>query len=731
MYVAHTIRDENGKIIKEQSLVDHLRATAELAAAFAKPLHAQEWARAIGLCHDVGKSSDRGQHRMKDPEHTPKVDHATRGAQLVYNAGKPPAYMAMAYAVCGHHGHLPDGGDTVSPNAQNGTLMARMQKQVDSCEDFLKSWHIELPKAMPFQPCGDPAQAYYSMSFFTRVLHSCLVDADYLDTEAFLSPPKAPRGAFLQPPELMERLQRHMVQFAGKTGALNEARASILARCQSMAKEATGFFSLTVPTGGGKTLASLSFALRHAVQNGQKRVIYAIPYTSILEQTVDVFRKALGADQVVAHYADAFVDDADGKADREDDELHRMRLASENWDASVIVTTNVQLFESLYASKPSKCRKLHHLSGSVIVLDEAQLLPLPYLMPCLRALSELVRNCGATVVLMSATQPELGQFLPKDMPLREISQDILKTYTLLRRAAIHNEGETTLEQLAQRLCEQEQVLCIVNTRKKARTLYELLPEEGRYHLSTLMLPDDRRRVLREVRERLIAKLPCRLVATSLIEAGVDVDFPTGWREMSGLDSLLQAAGRVNREGLRSAQESVLHAFTLEGEKPHGEIGRRAAVAQVVFHDHADVTTPDAIRAYFNELYAVKGEQALDQNNVVASMSNRKLLFPYDTVAKSFRLIDDNTISVVIPTNSQEGKELRSRLISGEADRSLLRQAGASSISVYERDAQALVKSLRATPIGEDGSMLLLTDEGGYDPDVGLDISLDVGRAVIL
>ena len=722
--VAHVLFDENGAPVREQSLVDHLTGTAELAAGFAAAFGAAHWGRAAGLLHDVGKSSPVGQRRMRDPQHTPKCDHSTRGAQLAHQQHNLP----ISFAVAGHHGHLPDGGAQQEQDPNRGTLTSRMRKPVPTCAPFLSNWPVELPALTELGALLHPYDARgglpYALAFFTRMLHACLVDADYLDTERFLRPEQLARGDFLPIETLEKRLSAHMAtKFSDCSGSLNEARAHIRACCLEAATLLPGVFTLTVPTGGGKTLSSLAFALRHAARHGLRRVVYAIPYTSILEQTADTFSQALGADQVVAHYADAFVDD--DPDDWANDALHRKHLAAENWDAPVIVTTNVQLFESLYASRPGRCRKLHRLAHSVIVLDEAQLLPVPFLLPCLRALGELARNYGATIVLMSATQPELQQFLPATLPAREIMREIPSLYATLQRACIRMEPEiTTLSQVAQHLSAEEQALCVVNTRRRARELYEQLPEEGRYHLSTLMLPRDRRRVLEAVRAALREGRPCRLAATSMVEAGVDVDFPTGWREISGLDSLLQAAGRVNREGTHAAADSVLHVFHVEGERLFADLPQRAEVARLVFGAHADVTSPAAIRMYFNSLYHFKGADALDEKRILAAFDRNDGLYPFDSVAKAFRLIDDDTVAVIIPSDDDEGQALRRRLNEGDPDRALLRQASASALQLRRREVQKLYASGVVCPVTEE--VYLLVNLNRYDPDLGLDLALDTG-----
>ena len=382
----------------------------------------------------------------------------------------------------------------------------------------------------------------------------------------------------------------------------------------------------------------------------------------------------------------------------------------------VIVTTAVQFFESLYSNLPSRCRKLHHLANSVMIFDEAQTLPVPYLKPCVSAIGELVRHYGATAVLCTATQPELGQIfqtLAPELSLREIAPDPDELFDFFRRVSFQQEGELTNEELAARLTETEWALCIVNTRKRAREVFRLLPEEGRFHLSTLMTPQDRKRVLAVIKKRLKDEKPCRVVATSLVEAGVDVDFPTVWREVAGLDSILQAAGRCNRERKNPAEESMVHIFRSDGRAPD-MIELNVAAAESVLHQFEEINTRPAIRAYFQQLLWAKGDAALDEKRILESES----AFTFRNTAEKFHLIDENTLTIYIPSKADSGdiQALRDKQFS----KGLLRRLSQSAVNLYDTECQKLMENGALEMFAEDGYAILL-NPNMYSDECGLEI----------
>lgn len=703
-YIAH-LRQEDGW---EQSVYDHLSGVAELAQRFAQPFGAGEQAKWMGWAHDIGKYTQAFQRRIRD--NGPKVDHATAGAKELMALGMPWAALGCA----GHHGGIPDGGGP-GDGADMPTLMGRCKRQVPDYRAYTQE--VALVKSPP-PPFSDPFEA----TFMVRMLYSCLVDADYLDTEAFMQNGQVRRGGYDALAVLLDRLRRHVAAFKPPKNELNAMRCEILDACIQAAENPPGLKTLTVPTGGGKTIASLAYALEHAVRYHRSRVIYVIPYTSIIEQTADVFREIVGADNVVEHHSHV---DFDPKDD-DDRKMERLRLSTENWDAPIIVTTNVQFFESLYANKPSRCRKLHNLPDSVIIFDEAQMLPLPYLKPCLKAIETLIRRYGVTAVLCTATQPSLEKFFGK-LSAQELCPDTLRFYRFFRRTSLREMGRCTVEELADQMTRQNQSLAIVNTRAQAGELYARLPEEGRFHLSTLMTPVDRRRVLALIRERL--RDPggpcCRVAATSLVEAGVDVDFPAVFRAEAGLDSILQAAGRCNREGKNSPEESIVSVFQL-GRPPHG-IAQQAAMYREIGREYDDLAAPETIRAYFDRLHDLRGE-ALDQKRLIDAMERGRMgnHMPFASVARDCKLIEQDTRNVLIPSDAT-AQGYAAVLREGRPDRALMRKAGAYMVSVYPNQLDALTAHSKVELISDD--LAILADLSCYNPDMGLSIPEGRGEAI--
>ncbi len=688
-----------------QPLKAHEENVAALAGKFAEAFGAKAHGERTGLLHDIGKYSDNGQKRQRDPEHTAKVDHATAGAQLAWKLKD----CVAAFAVAGHHGGLPDMG--CGSDDGGGTLWARLNKPLTGGNDP-SAWknEIEIPEKICYPAWLETEKDARRLAMYTRMLFSCLVDADYLDTETAIQGGQ-PRGKGETLERLLEKLNAHVAPWLeAPANDLCAKRSAILARCLHGGEDEQGLYTLTVPTGGGKTISSLAFALSHAVKHDLQRVIYVIPYTSIIEQNADVFAKVLGEENVLEHHSQVeFADDGE-----ETPEAYKKRLACENWDAPVVVTTAVQFFESLYAAKTSKCRKLHNIANSVVIFDEAQTLPLPFLIPCVSAIGELVQHYGVTAVLCTATQPALGRLFKQLAPTlvqHEIVPDPDELFDCFRRVSFCREGVFTPEKLAERLTETAQVLCIVNTRKRARQVYESLPEEGRFHLSTLMIPTDREKTLNAIRTRLQNGKTCRVVSTSLVEAGVDVDFPSVWRELAGLDSILQAAGRCNREGRRSAAESVVHVFEAEGRFPASMTQQREAATKVM-EEFEEINTRPAIRAYFKRLLWVKGDEALDAKQILSS----ERACTFQSTAKVFRLIDADMCTVYVPNadNAEDIARLRARLYS----KALIRRLGRSGVNVYRHEYEKLVSAAVVEDYGQDGFGILIQPDT-YDPKCGL------------
>lgn len=690
MFFAHSLPGEPED--RWQPLADHLLQVSGLAARFAQPFGASRAAALAGLLHDLGKYNPkflayiRGE--LGGPGKGP--DHSTAGAREILAAfpGGSDRLIAqlVAHAIAGHHAGLADGEGV-------GGLSERLKKELDPLdpawrEELGTVWAVGLEQA--FRPHRERARLPFQLSVLGRMIFSCLVDADFLDTEAFfktsegLEPDRDwPRLPELNP-RLTARFDAHMARKQADAPAndLNRLRADILTQVRAKASLPPGLFTLNVPTGGGKTLASLGFALDHARIHGLSRIVYAIPFTSVIEQTAAIFREVLGGDVVLEHHS--AIDAEDG---REGSSRDKMRLAMENWAAPVVVTTNVQLFESLFAARPSRCRKLHNLAGAVIVLDEAQTIPLHVLRPCVAMLDELALNYGATIVLCTATQPALGvpNFeggleLP---PERELAPDPAGLHRRLARVTLRRASNAMSDaDLIGELAGHEQGLVIVNSRSHALSLYrEALAAglAGLVHLSTRQTASDRQALLADVRLRLAPQdpRPCRLIATSLVEAGVDIDFPRVWRAEAGLDQIVQAAGRCNREGRRPVADSIVTIFRPAEASTPREIAGFASALAAMAGGHDDLFSPAAIAAYFGEVYWRKGE-ALDRDRILSRFreSAGTLDLSYRSVAESFRLIEERMAPVIVPREEEAKAALAAlaaeRMPPGAAARALQR-----------------------------------------------------------
>lgn len=709
-YLAHIAADG-----RSQTVYEHLSGTAGLAAEFAQPFGGAEQARLAGLAHDIGKYSGAFQRRLHGSPK--KVDHSTAGALECCKLGQ----LFAAFAVAGHHGGLPDGG-TRTDSTESPTLHGRLKRNLEP----YGAWREEL--ALPRPPFPDfAAKSNEAGMFFTRMLYSCLVDADFLDTEAFMSgqPRTRNRGASMG--LLWERLQQYIAGWFPPKGALNEQRCAILNRCIDQGEQREpGLFTFTVPTGGGKTVASLAFALAHARAHDLRRIIYVIPYTSIIEQTAEIFRDIFGPENVLEHHSNVIYDT--GENEELAPQNRYLVQSTENWDAPVIVTTAVQFFESLYANRSSQCRKLHNIAGSVVVFDEAQTFPLPYLRPCVHAIAQLVEHYRVSAVLCTATQPALNplfaDFLPGRSPVELCPEETISDESF-HRVTFQRAGKLSWDQLAEELNGQRQVLCIVNARKSAQEVFSRLEGEGCFHLSTLMYPAHRQAQLEEIRQRLRNGLPCRVVSTSLIEAGVDVDFPAVFREAAGLDSVLQAAGRCNREGKRPAAESIVTVFQGEASPPP-QFRTAIDAGRTVMEHWEDITSRGAVRAYFQELLELKGADAQDARNIWALIQSPRL--PFREIAERFRLIDNSARTVYIPQG--EGAELVERLRAGERNRELFRKLGRYGVSVYENHFQALDRA-GDLELLEDGGAAVLTNLSLYREHTGLSLEAEEGKAWML
>lgn len=734
MFFAHSVADRSKEFW--QPLRDHLVTVGALARLRAAKFGAENAASLAGLLHDLGKYSAAFQRRLEGTDI--KVDHSTAGAQEVVRLAADPddqiIAKIIAHAIAGHHAGLPDTiGDAAS-------LSERLQRDVEKLDPI---WHHEIaPDGNALMPSeidwGDRHTLPYRLGFFGRMVFSCLVDADFRDTERFYCAAEG-RTADRDWPRLPDiidgliaRFDRHMAdkQAAAKDTPVNRLRSEILTHVHARCSERQGLFTLTVPTGGGKTLASLAFALAHAKVYGLERIVYAIPFTSVIDQTARIFAEALGADVVLEHHSSIEEERFEAREARD-----KLRLAMEDWAAPVVVTTNVQLFESLHANRPSRCRRLHNLAKSVIVLDEAQTIPLHVLRPCLAAIDELARNYGASVVLCTATQPAVGApDFPGGLllgPERELAPDPVRLHASLRRVRLEHLGKRADDDLVEALGQTRQGLVIVNSRKHALELYRKAKDaglDGAIHLSTRLYAAHRRRILSEVRARLKSGAPCRLIATSLVEAGVDLDFPRVWRAEAGLDQIAQAAGRCNREGSRAIEDSVVGVFRAADHKPPREIELLSGDMGRMAYKHADLLSPDAMRDYFGEVYWRKGD-TLDREKVLKAfaISSADLSFDYRKVAegdlangrKPFRLIESGLAPVIV-ASEVAAREALNALRAGRPPVAVARKLQSYVVQVPPRArARLLANSHLRLEEGFGDQFPVLMTEGLYQNDVGL------------
>ena len=728
-YFAHTV---DGSLDKGQHLVKHLTNVAEGAqkrAADALPDHVAIVAAAhvAGLLHDLGKYRD-GFIAYLMKQIVPAADryHKQAGAAWAETLDLGPVVMA----ILGHHGGMPNEheiDDLLNGAPGRPALEKIRERALKDCPQL-----ATLKAGVPdnFEGFGVLGE-----ELLTRLIFSCLVDADWEDTALHErrvkglppdpSPPPLCAGAWLV------NVKAFIAAKAARSAQplVADARATVLMKCLEAAESRPGLFSLTVPTGGGKTLSGLAFALAHAKSNNLRRIIYVVPYLSILDQNAKVIRDALGTAAgdlaVLEHHSLADHGEISGTRDgteetRTDDDARR----AENWDAPIIITTNVMFFESLFSNQPRRCRKLQNIARSVILLDECQNIPPPVLAPTMGMLKQLVDVLGCTIVLATATKPALDHRDLKENALtnvREIIPDHLKLFKCLKRVRIQwpKSGELTdWESIASRMCAQTAALSIVNSRRGARELFcevQKIDPDGAFHLSTAMCPAHRKSVLEEVRRRLDAGWPCRLVSTQLIEAGVDVDFPMVFREIAPFDSIIQAAGRCNREGKLVGTLGLVVVFrsSAAAEKPGRYMPRDlwytggCAVVEGNFlknNREPDVDDPGAIHEYFQRVYKLG---SLDKHRIESLRGDLQ----FRDVARLYRLIDDAGVPVVVPTWAQHSDQIERLIESFEPTR-----AGFRSLAPFQINLRCDPANLPSGICEEKPGLFVW--RGAYDLDSG-------------
>ena len=711
-YISHIRKNQYGEIISYQSNEEHCIGVAELAKQFASEFGMGNWGYVLGILHDKGKEKKEFQEYIQDVNGIPGHKHWTKkgkahayvGALLAQGLYGKVATTFFGNAICGHHAGLYDYFE-LEKMISSSDLPSEVQMQTDA---------IQLNKAK-FTLTEN------QINHLVRVLFSCLVDADYLDTEKFMNVSSASqRGHHKKLSELLILLEDHFCKLNNNSedSTVNVIRRCVQEQCIKMSSGETGFYSLTVPTGGGKTLSSLLWAMRHAVCNGQKRIIIAIPYTSIIVQTASVLKSIFGEENVLEHHSQFTIDSIIDK-----DIRLKAKLASENWDYPIVVTTNVQLFESMFSNKPSDCRKLHNIANSVIILDEVQTLPTDYLQPIVDALKSYQRMFGISVLFTTASQPVLSGLIEGCNPkaafqgIDNITEIIPKDYVLhdkLRRVCleIDNTG-STYDEIADRLSRHNKVLCIVNTRNDAREIFERLPKEGlTIHLSRMMCPRHVSKAIQEIKQALSdnSETVIRVVATQLIEAGVDIDFPVVYRQEAGLDSILQAAGRCNREGKLDIATTYVFSLSVE-HKLYGSI-IDANNARLNMINVNDWFAPETMTEYFRQLYCRK--ETFDKKDI-KTLLYKPTEMCFAEAAKDFRLIEEVGKTVVV--NMGDSMELIERIKKDGISYSLMKQLSQYCVNIHDRDFQKL-KSYGAIEEVIEG-INMVNDRAQYDENIGL------------
>lgn len=702
---------------RKQSVKEHLYGTAVLARDFAGRFGKGEWGYCCGMLHDIGKYSLAFQDKITNGTNK-CVDHSTAGAQVC--AQKGGLYPFVSYCIAGHHAGLPDHGSSADSGSAP-TLTGRRKKILEDYSAYKAEIPIPELKEIPFDPrkAVDPD---FSLSVFIRMLYSCLVDADFLDTENFMKNGDTRRESGEKLEVLLKKLENHIADWLRNdhTETINGRRSEILRHCLEAGEKERGLFQLTVPTGGGKTIASLAFALRHAVQNQMDRIIFVIPYTSIIEQNAEVFRGILGDENVLENHYNVDYESSE--------ELIPMQLAAENWDKPVVVTTNVQFFESLFSNKSSKCRKLHNIANSVIIFDEAQMLPADYLKPCIAVIEELAAHFRSSIVMCTATQPAIASFFKTKMPILELCPRVQEQFRFFERVTFENKGVLQEEDLIEKLKEEEQALCIVNTKKRAQKIYLEMKGPGVYHLSTTMYPRHRRRILEQIKNRLKNGDNCILISTSLVEAGVDLDFHSVYRQLAGIDSVIQAAGRCNREGKRKAEASIVSLFQLaEKENVPGQ-QQQIDVAKMLLSEEREISDLDTIERYFEALYHFRGE-GLDKKKILDEFKNKE--YNFVKAAQKFKLIEENTKTIFISKEAEAEEILRQIQLKGytKAD---MRRAGQYCVQVYETEFEKMQGAGMLRPVsGDISDLFVLVSQNEYKEDIGLSLEIESGTALFI
>lgn len=714
-YIGHTSDDG-----RKQLLLDHLNGTSKLCRENANEFWA-DIAEFVGQIHDIGKYTSGFQKRINGAENI-RVEHAICGAKEVAKA-PPKSYVPMIeYCVAGHHSGLPDGGTKVD-GEEDSTLHGRMKRKTGDYSAYENEVKLEYPKdnLRELFDVSNQREIIERYFFFTRYLFSCLTDADFIDTERFVTP-NTDRGIDGDFQKAYEKVCEKLNSFKIET-KLQESRSIIQEQVYKSVESNANVYTLNMPTGSGKTLCSIRAALKTAIENKKKRIIYVIPYVSIIEQTAKVFEDIFGdVLPVLQHHSNYDFDD-DKNEDENEITSEKLKRSCENWDAKLIVTTNIQFFESLYHYKGRRLRKLHNLADSVIIFDEIHMLPIDYIQPCLRAIGYVTKYLNSTAILMSATMPNYDKFMERYMSGVKIENAVKDTslFNVFDKCRYEYIGKCELASLAEKAQEYDNALIIVNKRKTARELYDIC-SGNKYHLSTYMTPLHRSEIIAKIKEDIKNGINTTVISTSLIEAGVDLDFKAVFREIAGIDNILQSGGICNREGKMDMGD--VFVFETDGgnyqTKKKSDIIIRANITRNLFEEFENISTDKCIKEYYGRLLNYK-EKKIEENTITAIMGNDLRIdgIPFRTYAESFNFIDNQVIGIVIPCDENRGliKELKDGKLS--VKRNLQRYSASVNKDEFKELFQiGIIETL-------DCGVCILANTDYYKSDVGLTLENDV------
>lgn len=721
-YYAHTREDGERQTVKA-----HLTGVSEKAGKFSVDL-LKPIAKKASLYHDIGKYALNFQKRLDNDK--VKFSHAACGA-LEYKkfADKNDCFAPlMEYCIAGHHTGLMDGG-TVADNSDSPTLSGTLKRENEyTGESDYSAYATEIEFATLTQEertplynellsAKDPTELIERYAFFTKYVFSCLTDADFLDTEIFCNK-NVERGMSGDFKKALDKLNRELSDMPSDN-PLRQARSRIQQQAFDNSVNKSHISILDMPTGSGKTLCSLKLAL----ESGKKRIIYVIPYTSIIEQTANKFEKMFGdVLPVLQHHSNYSYD---GNTEEEKKTADKLKRTCENWDAPLIITTSVQFFQSIYHYKGSALRKLHNLRDSVIVFDEIHLIPTELLRPCLKAVGYITKYLNSEALFLSATMPDYSKLFDKFLP--DVNYNKLVTdrteFQHFKKCEYKDMGKTTLETIAENASRCKNALIVVNTKKTAAELYNLVQGE-KYHLSANMTPAHRSRVIEVVRNKLENGEHITVVSTSLVEAGVDLDFNTVFRQLSGLDSILQAGGRCNREG--KDDKGYVYVFDIDETYRKGsDLSMRINKTKGLLEKYQDITSYDCIKEYYDGIFDFNqsriAENSIAKYNEQSNSFDRQgLMLPYSipfrSYAMQFEYISADTISIVIDDpNDQTCHEIVETLRNG--DMSVRRALQKYSVSVYMN----VFKDLYSQGVLNDHGtgIFILENQSYYNNETGL------------